>query len=130
MKKYLPVFLTLMLLQTACGSSHKEQTAPVAPAAAAVSGVSIDAFSSAVLSNDVAVVRDAIKGGIDLNQKDSGGHYALEQVLPMGNCEMAQTLLDAGADDSVRTAEGKTIYELAMATDNSTLIKIFSSHKK
>lgn len=118
----------VLLLCAAC-APHREVVVQRTSDKRAGGGYSINDFSAAVLSNDSALVNNAIKGGIDVNQKDLQGRYPLEQVFPFGNCEMARTLLEAGADPDRATSDGPTIYDLAMKTNNSALMAIFKAHQ-
>lgn len=98
---------------------------------AASANCTIDQFADAVLSNNTELIDAVLKSkSIDINQKNSEGKYPLEMALVLGgNCEMAQTLLEAGANPKVVVANGKTIYETVMAGNNKTLKAIFSEYE-
>ena len=90
----------------------------------------VDDLSNAVLVNDLKFAQEIINGkNLDINQKDSNGKYPLEMVLVMGNCEMAELLLENGANPYVITSSGQSIYELAMIFDNKVLKAIFKRYK-
>ena len=91
---------------------------------------SIDELSNAILSNDKETVSKIIQSKIvDINQKNSDCKYPIEMVLVMENCEIAEMLLDAGADPQVITSDGKTVYDIAVKKDNKTLKAIFEKYK-
>jgi ankyrin repeat protein len=91
----------------------------------------IDKLSEGVLSNNIDLVEKILKDGfIDVNQKDSEGNYPIEVVLIMENCEMASILLEAGADPSIITSDGSSVYDKVMESDNLTLKSIFEDYKK
>lgn len=90
----------------------------------------IDELSEAILTNNEATVNKLIQSkSVDINQKNSDGKYPIEMVLVMGNCEMAEILLDAGANPYVITSDGETVYETVMKRDNKTLKAIFEKYK-
>ena len=90
----------------------------------------IDELSNAVLLNNKAIVSKLIQSeSVDINQKNSDGKYPIEMVLVMDNCEIAEILLDAGADPYVLTSDGKTVYDTVMKKDNKTLKAIFEKYK-
>jgi ankyrin repeat protein len=135
MKRVLMLIFAGCFLQAACAGRQKavsqnEVNPEGERLSVASTEYSIDAFSSAVLSNDVKLVSAMLKHSIDINRKDSKGHYPLESVLPFGNCEMAETLLAAGANPRLDTSSGESIYDLAMKTGNTTLKRIFSKQRK
>ncbi|WP_105615114.1 ankyrin repeat domain-containing protein [Vallitalea okinawensis] len=91
----------------------------------------IDELTNAILSNDTGLVNAIIEENLlDINQPDSEGHYPLEMVLIMDNCEIAETLLAAGADANVLTADGSKVYDLAMESSSSLLKSIFEEYDK
>lgn len=85
----------------------------------------IDDLSNAVLENDLKFAQEIINSkNLDINQKDSNGKYPLEMVLVMENCEMAELLLENGANPYLITSSGQSIYELVMNSYNKTLKEI------
>lgn len=90
----------------------------------------IDEFSDAVLSNDKELINKIIQSEtVDINQTNSEDKHPIETVLEMQNCEVAEILLDAGADPHVTTTDGEKVYDKVMASDNKTLIAIFEKYK-
>lgn len=91
----------------------------------------IDQLTSAVLENNVSLVNQIIESdSVDINRKDSQGQYPIEMVLAMDNCDMAKTLLAAGADPYVITSSGKSVYDMVMEGDSEHLKEIFAEYSK
>lgn len=92
----------------------------------------IDNLKDAILSNDIELVKKIIKSkSVDLNSKDSKGRYPLKYVFIFNNCQIAQLLLEAGADPFV-FIEGKdiSIYDFVMKGNNKYLKQIFKKYSK
>lgn len=90
----------------------------------------VDELSNAILSNDTEKVSKIIQSKtVDINQKNSDGKYPIEIVFVMNNCEMAEKLLDAGANPQVVTSNGETVYDIAVNKGNKTLKAIFEKYK-
>lgn len=84
-----------------------------APSNKAVDKPAMD-IHTAVLYNNVEVVRQHIKAGSDLNLKDAfGGSTPLVTAATFGKTEIAKALIDAGADLSVRNNDGSTALHAA-----------------
>lgn len=93
--------------------------------------ISIDKFTNAILQNDESTVNQVIKNNsVNINNKDSNGKYPLEMILTFENCEMAEELLEAGADPYVNTSDGTTVYDKVMKSDNKYMKTIFEKYKK
>ncbi len=58
-------------------------------------------LSYAAIHNYIGVVDGLIAKRVDVNRKDSDGHTALSYALKYGNFEIAEKLLDSGADSNV-----------------------------
>ena len=90
-----------------------------------------DTFSKAVLENNIELVNKIIRNKtVDINKKDSNGQYPIEMVLVMNNCEMAEILLESGANPYVATANGEVVYDIVMKKENKTLKNIFKKYSK
>lgn len=89
-----------------------------------------DELTQAVLSNNLDAVNQWLDLGKEINVPDSNGTYALEQVLVMNNCEMAELLLEAGADSSLLNNEGVSIYDRAMEANSKKLKELFKNYVK
>lgn len=99
-------FLHLLILTfslTACAQSNnetKQSTTTKAPA--------ID-IHTAVMTDNLEAVKQHIEAGTDLNQKDPmSGSTALITAITFGKIDMAQALIDAGADLESKNNDGST----------------------
>lgn len=96
-----------------------------------IGSYTIEQLTKAVQENDINLVNKIIKSkSVDINGKDSEDKYPIETVLEMENCDMAKTLLEAGADPYVITSDGRTVYDIVMKGDNKYLKEIFREYKK
>lgn len=88
----------------------------------------IDQFTDAVLSNDQALVKKMLKSGyIDINTKNSDGDYPLEVSLILENIEMADLLLQNGADANLKTNCGKSVKELVLKNGSRAMKDLFTA---
>ena len=55
----------------------------------------------------VEVVRDALSAGADVNNQDENGYTALMWAAESNREDIAQLLLENGADASLRSADGR-----------------------
>ena len=76
-----------------------------------------DVFNSTALmysvGGDGAVTRALLAGGADIGAEDGNGNTALHHALMVKNYNVAQVLIDAGADVQIENAEGITATEMA-----------------
>jgi ankyrin repeat protein len=71
-------------------------------------------LQAAVLYNNLEAVRQHIKAGTDLDEKDPmSGSTALISAATFGKKEIAKALIDAGADLSVTNNDGSTALHAA-----------------
>lgn len=84
-------------------------------------------LSNAIMCNDMDTVKKyVIDDQVDLNQKNEDGEYPLESVFVFDNVEMATFLIQHGANPDLKTADGKTIRDRALAQSNQSLKDAFS----
>ena len=104
----LGVLLVCALLFTACAQNKKE---PVAEAA--INAPKMD-LQTAVISDNLAVVRQHIEAGTELNQKDAfSSSTPLITAATFGRTEIAKALINAGADLSPKNNDGSTALHAA-----------------
>ncbi len=64
---------------------------------------------TAVMSNNLEVVKQHIDAGTDINTKDQfSGSTPLNSAAAFGKTKIAKALIDAGADHSVKNNDGST----------------------
>ncbi len=99
----LGVLLFSVLLFTACAQNKKESLAE-----AAINAPEMD-LQSAVVSDNLAAVRQHIEAGTDLNQKDAfSSSTPLITAAAFGRNEIAKALINAGADLGLKNNDGST----------------------
>jgi hypothetical protein len=79
------------------------------------------ALHSFVVKGDLRMVRELIKAGAHLNDRDRAG---MTPLLLAQSPDVAQALLDAGADLDLARGDGKTALELARQNDNAALTAV------
>lgn len=62
-------------------------------------------------SNSKRMVKFALRKGLNINAQNSAGQTALHYCFAYGHRALASYLIDKGADDSIKNAEGLTPYE-------------------
>jgi ankyrin repeat protein len=71
-------------------------------------------LQSAVFSGNLEAVKQHIEAGTDLNTKDAmSGSTALTTAITFGKTQIANALIDAGADLSVKNNDGATALHVA-----------------
>lgn len=89
----------------------------------------VEELYKAIESNNESTVINILESGsVDVNAKTKEGKYPLEAVLLLDNLEMAELLLEKGADPDAVTSDGKTINEEVIADGSKMLKKLFSEY--
>ena len=108
--------LFLLLLTSACGQSNeknKEQANHTTEVKSVVVAPKTD-LQTAVISDDLEAVKQHIKSGTDLNKKDPmSGSTPLITAASFGKIKIAQALIDAGADLTIKNNDGATALHTA-----------------
>jgi len=108
--------LLLLLLTTACGQSGnktKTEATNTTETESVVARPEID-IQAAILSDNIEAVKQHIKAGTDLNKKDAmSGSTPLITAASFGKNKIAQVLIDAGADLTVKNNDGATALHTA-----------------
>jgi ankyrin repeat protein len=79
------------------------------------------------LSQDCATVRLLIEQGADVNMAQAGGYTPLHQAAAAGRADLAQILIDAGADTSCVCHQGKTPADYARERQHESVLQLFSA---
>jgi uncharacterized protein len=102
--------LVIILILSACGAKQNEQGAT---ASNEVKAPEID-FHTAVVTDNMEAVKQHIAAGSDINVRDPfGGSSPLISAAVFGKTEMAQILVDAGADINFQNNDGSTALHTA-----------------
>ena len=113
---YLKTICTLVLvaiLSTACGQSNTGTKENVSKEKAVAAAPETD-LQTAVISGNLEAVRQHIEAGSDLDEKEPfNGSSPLITAATFGKTEIAQALIDAGADLSVKNNDGSTALHAA-----------------
>ncbi|MCX2718474.1 ankyrin repeat domain-containing protein [Lentiprolixibacter aurantiacus] len=101
--KSLSMLFLSMLLFSACGQSRKNSELKGSVVAPKVD------IHTAVISGDLEAVHQHIEAGSDINVKEPfNGSTPLITAATFGKKEIAQALIDAGADLSIKNNDGTT----------------------
>ena len=108
--------LVLFLLMAACGQSSNKTKAEATNSTETKSAVTtpeID-IQAAILSDNLEAVKQHIEAGTDLNKKDPmSGSTPLITAASFGKNKIAQVLIDAGADMTLKNNDGATALHTA-----------------
>lgn len=95
-------------------------------------------YASAKESGLDKYVRDLVSLGANVNQKHKNGYTPLTMAISVENCTMVQTLLDLGANTSIKFPDGKNIIQMLEEYEKnqyrgfvySTIKKIILAHQQ
>lgn len=95
-------------------------------------------YASAKESGLDKYVRDLVSLGANVNQKHKNGYTPLTMAISVENCAMVQTLLDLGANTSIKFPDGKNIIQILEEYEKnqyrgfvySTIKKIILAHQQ
>ena len=79
-----------------------------------------------IYKNNVLVFDALIKKGIDLNLTDENKTTALMLAVTLQNIELTKKLIEKDANKSLKNHINKTAFELALDTNNKSLIQLFN----
>ena len=100
--------LIALLISTSCAQSGNKTKAE-----AVVDQPAMD-IQTAVLSNNLVVVKQHIEAGTDINEKDQfSGATPLITAATFGKTEIVNELITAGADLTLRNNDGATALHVA-----------------
>lgn len=112
MKPLMYAMLILMVSLSACGQKKSESDKQVT-AKTTVKAPDM-ALSAAVVTGNYDVVKQHIEAGTDINEKDPlSGSTPLITAVTFDKQDIAQALIDAGADLSIKNNDGSTALHVA-----------------
>lgn len=116
MRTLVNMSIILLLLASACGQSGNKSKAEANNSTETKSVVEtpeID-LSAAILSNNLEAVKQHIEAGTDINKKDAmSGSTPLITAASFGKNEIAEVLIEAGADLTPKNSDGATALHAA-----------------
>ncbi|WP_430965359.1 ankyrin repeat domain-containing protein [Spongiimicrobium sp. 2-473A-2-J] len=116
LKTMVNMSLVLLLLTSACGESGTRSKAGAnngTETTSVVEAPEID-IQAAILSDNLEAVKQHIEAGTDINKKDAmSGSTPLVTAASFGKNEIAQVLIDAGADLNPKNNDGSTALHAA-----------------
>ncbi|MFC1726805.1 ankyrin repeat domain-containing protein [candidate division KSB1 bacterium] len=108
------ILIAALLAAAGCGQQKNSDTAPKPP------GVSLQI---AALQGNVDAVRQHIKAGSELNEKDEYGSTPLITAIVFGKTEAAKALIDAGVDLKITNNTGATPLHIAAFFCRTDIVK-------
>ncbi len=115
-KMLLNFLFVVLLLTNACaqpGNSNNAKQVNNATANSKVETPAID-IQSAILANNLEIVKQHIEAGSDLNEKETmSGSTPLITAATFGHIDIAKALIDANADLDMKNNEGSTALHAA-----------------
>ena len=118
------IIIALTLFFISSCSEKKTDSSEVASTMENVEAPNVD-LHTAVISNNIDVIKQHIKAGSDLNVKDPmGGSSPLISAALFGKTEMAKRLIDAGADLNIQNNDGSTALITAAFFCRTDIVKL------
>lgn len=87
-------------------------------------------FIVAASNGDIHSVRSLLDKGIDINSIDEAGDFALGEAVWWGHEEIVKLLVDAGANTTLKNADGKTLIDMAIENGQGEIVRILERVKK
>jgi ankyrin repeat protein len=118
-------FLIALVMATACNDKNASaQQSPSSTAKSNVKPPDVD-IHTAVLTENVAALKQHIAAGSNLNEKDPfGGSSPLITATVFGKTDMAKILIDAGADLNFQNKDGSTALHTAAFFCRPEIVKM------
>lgn len=77
-------------------------------------------------SCDKTVIKELIRAGADVNEKNYAGDTALYYALCEGDCEVARLLIKKGADYNIANNKGETPVQIAVEKGYETVLELMT----
>jgi len=81
-------------------------------------------FADAIIAEDLLLVTEYVRSGVDLNMVDEYGFTPLIEAAVANNVDIAKIIVDQGADVNLRDMTGGTALHWAAENNNMTLAKM------
>ncbi|KAI0559088.1 Ankyrin repeat containing protein [Gracilaria domingensis] len=81
-----------------------------------------EALCDAARRNDMQRISQLLASGVDVNDKDAGGHSPLLWATMEGSLQAVQKLLSAGADPNVTSLQGSTALMFAVSHNRPDIV--------
>jgi len=124
------LLVTSVMVFASCQNNSKSEKDNKATSSTAkkVAAPEVD-LHTAVLTENMAAVKQHIAAGTDINEKDPfGGSSPLITASLFGKTEMARTLIDAGADINFQNNDGATPLHTAAFFCRPEIVKLLLAH--
>jgi len=119
-----PTFKLIWLLVLVVNVACNDQKGFTQQASGQGSAPKVD-IHTAVISNDVEAIKQHIKAGTNINEKDPyGGSSPLISAALFGKTEIAKILIAAGADINVQNNDGSTALHTAAFFCRPEIVKM------
>ncbi|NOT77154.1 MAG: ankyrin repeat domain-containing protein [Cyclobacteriaceae bacterium] len=116
--------LVVLSISSACGQKQPSEAGSQKAAAPDVD------IHTAVVTNNLDALRQHIKAGTNLNEKDPfGGSSPLISAAVFGNPEAAKILIDAGADVNFQNNDGSTALHTSAFFCHPEIVKMLLDKK-
>ncbi|GAA4280267.1 ankyrin repeat domain-containing protein [Gaetbulibacter aestuarii] len=107
------VMLLTVLLVSSCRTSEEEKNEPFSKLESTIEKPNVD-IQTAVITGNIDAVKQHIKAGTNLNEKEPlGGSTPLISAATFNKPEIAKALIDAHADLSIKNNDGATALHVA-----------------
>lgn len=118
--------LVILLLTNACAQNQKKENNTTSKAEIETTVEKPDQdIHTAVISGNLEAVKQHIKAGTDINQKEPmSGSTPLMTAATFNKSEIAQTLIDANADLSIKNKDGSTALHTAAFFGRIEIVKM------
>jgi ankyrin repeat protein len=78
----------------------------------------------AVKTGNIAIVKELIEAGADVNQQDEGGWTPLNWAAGKGDIALVELLLEKGADVFIAGRDRRTPYMIALGAGHTEVVKL------